>query len=265
MKNKMLKKTNGITLPILVVTVIVILILAGTTIYNANGTVKAQKLTHLFNDLDLLREKVEDYYEEYGEIPAEIEYSDVDELYNVLSKNNDRGRFYVIDLEAMQGISLNYGRDYEKIKNDPQNATNYKDVYIINVSSHNIFYVQGITVKGNNGEETTYYTDYTSPDETIVDLRYVNGVFIPDGYYYIGKAKNSSGNGVTIISTIKDDKIDSTSTNQYTWVNQISKLTSIPDDVKLSDGQTEEDFLTSANKNQGYFKNSEGKVAYSTK
>ena len=65
--------------------------------------------------------------------------------------------------------------------------------YIINENSHNIFYVNGVTVT-NNDTTTTYYTDYTEPDETTVDLRYIEGILIPDNYYYIGKTKDNSGN-----------------------------------------------------------------------
>ena len=78
-----------------------------------------KKLTNLYSDIDLLRTKVTDYYEEYGEIPAKIKYTNTSGLSNVLSKNNDTvDDFYVIDLEAMKGITLNYGNDYEKIIND---------------------------------------------------------------------------------------------------------------------------------------------------
>ena len=65
MKEK-IKNSKGITLSTLVITVIIILILTGTTIYNAQGSIRIQKLTKLTNDIELLREKVSDYYNEYG-------------------------------------------------------------------------------------------------------------------------------------------------------------------------------------------------------
>lgn len=260
MKEK-IKNSKGITLSTLVITVIIILILTGTTIYNAQGSIRIQKLTKLTNDIELLREKVSDYYNEYGEIPAKIEYTNIDSLSNIRNKKNDTGKFYVIDLEAMQGISLNYGKDYEKIKNNPTNANEYTDVYIINKESHNIFFVHGIAIQ-RDGNTTTYYTDYTKPDETTVDLRYIDGILVPDGYYYIGTTKDSAGNKSIVISSNKEENIDETNANQYIWTKQIVELESVPSSIKLDNNQNEEEFLKSVNKNKGYFRNSEGKVAY---
>ena len=260
MKNR-LKKEKGITLTVLVITIIVVLILTGTSIYNAQGSIRIQKLTKLVNDIELLREKVSEYYNEYGEIPAKIEYTNINSLSNILSQKNDIGKFYVIDLEAMNGISLNYGKDYENIKNNPNNADKYTDVYIINKNSHNIFFVHGITIE-RDGTTTTYYTDYTKPDETTVDLRYINGILIPNGYYYIGTTKDSGGNEYIVISSNKEEDVDETNTNQYTWTKQVSNLESIPNSINLESNQNEYEFLESVNYNKGYFKNSQGKVIY---
>lgn len=260
MKNK-IKQEKGVTLSILVITIIVLLILTSTLIYNAKGSIHIQNTTKLYNDLELLREKVSEYYNEYGEIPGKIEYTNIGNLSNVLSKNNDIGKFYVIDLEAMKGISLNYGKDYENIKNNPNNANSYTDIYIINENSHNIFYVNGVTIT-NDDTSTTYYTDYPEPDETTVDLRYIEGILIPDNYCYIGKTKDNSGNESIVISKYKTEPINSSNTNQYTWTKQVAKLEKVPDSVNLSSNQKEYEFLESANYNQGYFKNSEGKVIY---
>ena len=258
---KIIKKEKGVTMVALVITVIILLILTNMLIYNATDSAQIKSLTSLYNDIELLREKVSEYYNEYGKIPAKIKYTNTSELSSVLSSTNDTGDFYIIDLEAMQGISLNYGKDYEKAKNDSQNANTYKDIYIINENSQNIFYAKGITItKGDTTQ--TYYTDYIEPDNSTVDLRYIEGILIPDGYYYIGKTKDKNGNESIVISSNKEDKIDSTNTNQYTWTKQISKLGTKPDSVKLDTNQKEEEFLTSVNVNQGYFKNTEGKVQY---
>ena len=261
MKNK-IKQEKGVTLSILVITIIVLLILTSTLIYNAKGSIHIQNITKLYNDIELLREKVSEYYNEYGEIPGKIEYKNIRNLSNVLSKNNDTGKFYVIDLEAMKGISLNYGKDYEKIKDGSNDANSYKDIYIINENSHNIFYVNGVTITKDD-TSTTYYTDYTEPDETTVDLRYIEGILIPDNYYYIGKTKDNS----IVISKYKTEPINSSNTNQYTWTKQVAKLEKVPDSVKIESNQIERnqkenEFLESVNYNQGYFKNSEGKVVY---
>lgn len=254
---------KGISLIALVITIIVLIILTNVLAYNSLDRIYIKKLTNLNNDIELLREKTSDFYEQYGEIPAKIKYpnENLTELKDVLSSKNDIGNFYVIDLEAMQGITLNYGKDYDIIKNDKDNVTNYKDVYIINKNSHNIFYVKGVSVEENNTEKK-YYTDYTNPDETTVDLRYVDGKLIPENYYYIGIYKDNSGNENIVISNVKDEEVDTTKSNQYIWTKQISKLENLPTSITLDEEQTEEEFLISVNNNKGYFKNKDGKVIY---
>ena len=249
-----IKQEKGVTMVALVVTVIILLIITNILIYNAKDNIHINALTNLYNDIELLEEKVSEYYNEYGKIPAEIKYTNTNQLSSVLSVNNDTGDFYVIDLEAMQGITLNYGKDYEKIKKDAENCNNYTDVYIINENSHNIFYVQGISIQENN-EIKTYYTDYTEPDETTVDLRYIEGILIPEGYYYIGKTTDSSGNESIVISTNKSEEINTTSETQYIWQKQISNLEKVPDSIKLTESQDETEFFKSVSHYKGYFKN----------
>lgn len=269
MKNK-IKQEKGVTLTILVITVITLMIITGTLIYNVEDSTRIKKLTNLYSDIDLLRTKVTDYYEEYGEIPAKIKYTNTSGLSNVLSKNNDTvDDFYVIDLEAMKGITLNYGNDYEKIINDttitkenPEKADQYKDLYIINKNSHNIFYAKGVSIQDKNSVKM-YYTDYTIPDETVVDLRYIDGILIPENYYYIGKSPSVSESENIVISSIKDDTIDGQSLNQFIWTKQIVELEEVPSGIEFDDGQNEEEFLKSVNKNKGYFRSvteNEGKA-----
>lgn len=259
-----IKQEKGVTMVALVVTVIILLIITNILIYNAKDSIHIKALTNLYNDIDKLREKVSAYYNEYGKIPAEIKYTNEEQLQNlssVLSTKNDTGDFYVIDLEAMQGITLNYGKDYEKAKNDRENANSYTDLYIINENSHNIFYVQGISITEDNTTKM-YYTDYIEPDETTIDLRYIDGILIPDGYYYIGKIKDNSGNESIVISNVQGETIDTSKTNQYIWTKQVSKLEQTPSSVTLEDNQKEYQFIKSVNTYKGYFKNSEGKVQY---
>ena len=262
MKNFRVKE-NGISLIALVITIIVLIILTNVLVYNSLDRIYIKKITNLNNDIELLREKTSDFYEQYGKIPAEIKYpkDNLTELKDVLSIKNDIGDFYVIDLEAMQGITLNYGKDYDTIKNDKDNVAKYTDVYIINENSHNIFYVKGVSIEENNVEKK-YYTDYTKPDETTVDLRYIDEKLIPENYYYIGEYKDNSGNESIVISNIKDEEVDTTKSNQYVWTKQISKLESLPASITLNEEQTEEEFLISVNNNKGYFKNKDGKVIY---
>ena len=134
MKGK-ISNEKGITMMALVITVIILVILTNMLIYNAQDNVHIKALTNLYNDIDMLREKVSLYYNDYGKIPAEIKYTidtNTSGISSVISTQNDTGDFYVIDLEAMQGITLNYGRDYEKVKNNKEDVNSYTDIYIIN-------------------------------------------------------------------------------------------------------------------------------------
>ena len=260
MKDK-LKQEKGITMMALVVTIIILLILTSVLVFNTQDSVYIKRLNNLYSDIELLRAKTDEYYNEYGQIPAKIKYTNIDTLKNVLSTKNDTGDFYVIDLEAMEGITLNYGKDYETVKSDSTHANNYTDLYIINENSHNIFFVRGIEIKEKDTVKT-YYTDYTEPDETTVDIRYVDGILIPDGYYYIGKTKDSSGNETIVISNNKEEKVNLNQTNQFTWTKQISQITEVPSSVTLENNQEDYQFIASVNNFKGYFKNTEGKVRY---
>lgn len=253
-----LKQEKGITMVALVITVIILMILTNVLIYNAQDNVYIKTLTNLYNDIDMLRDKVSAYYSEYGKIPAEIKYTNIGELKdaNILGASDKEDEFYVIDLEAMQGISLNYGKDYEKVKTDKENANNYTDLYIINENSHNIFYIDGIEIKENN-KIKKYYTDYIEADQTTVDLRYIDGILIPNGYFYIGKTKES-----IVISDTQGETVDENKTNQYVWTKQIAKIEDVPSSIKLDTNQKEYQFIESVNTYKGYFKNQEGKVQY---
>lgn len=262
MMKQRLKRENGISMISLVITIIILVILTNVLVYNAKDSIYLKKLNNMYSDLELLREKVSEYYNEYGKIPAKTKYTNISDLQNanVLSEKNDIGDFYVIDLEAMKGLTLTYGKQYELIKNNESNANNYKDIYIINENSHNIFYVKGVEIQ-ENGITKKYYSDNTAADETKVDLRYVEGKMIPEEYFYIGKIE-VDGIDTIVISNNKEDNPQTQTTNQYNWVNQISKVESIPNSVILQNGQKEEEFIISVNNNKGYFKNSEGKVQY---
>ena len=256
-----IKQEKGITMTALVITVIMILILTGVMVYNTQNSIEIKKLTDLYNDIELLRDKVSEYYSEYGKLPAKIKYTNTSGLSDVLSTKNDIGDFYIIDLEAMQGITLNYGEEYEKVKNDETNANKYTDIYIINENSHNIFYVQGVEIKEND-VTNKYYTDYTYPDETKIDLRYVEGILIPDGYYYIGKTQDNGGSESIVISDTKGETVDLSKSNQYVWTKETSEIEKTPSNITLENNQKEYQFVKSVNTNKGYFKNTDGKVQY---
>ena len=85
---------------------------------------------------------------------------------------------------------------------------------------------------------------------------------IPNGYYYIGKTKDKSGNESIVISNVQGETVDTSKTNQYVWTKQIAEIENKQSSVTLESNQNENEFVISVNTNKGYFKNSEGKVQY---
>ena len=175
-----LKGNKGINLISLTIAVTVILILTGIIIVNSVSSLKSNKLRNMQADIDNLRDKISNYYSRYGEIPADrsIEYTNISHI-NSISEAVDTGAFFVIDLAAMENVTLNYGKDYEKIRNGEatteEEINKLTDLYIINADSHNIFYVEGIELDGE-----TFYTDYSEDDKDTASVEIVD-VLIADG------------------------------------------------------------------------------------
>ena len=167
-----IKNERGVTLVALTITVIILLIITSILIYNANDNTYIKRLTNMYNDISNLRDKVISYNKEYGTIPIKMEYTGVSHLKDAgVIGANDGDKFYVLDLEKLDGITLNFGKDYEKIKiQDYVNVNDLKDLYIINEKSNNIFYVQGIKVKDNNIEKIIY-TDDENIDKVEVPIQ----------------------------------------------------------------------------------------------
>ena len=168
----MIKKNEGITLISLSIAVIIILTITGMILYSAKDNIYIKNLTNMQNDIENLRDKTSLYYSEYGDIPAKTEYPNVENLQTAgVIGANDTGKFYIIELEKLDGLTLNYGEDYEKYKaNGYTYSSDLTDIYIINENSHNIFFVEGIRVKEND-ETKMYYTDYTEGDKEAVILK----------------------------------------------------------------------------------------------
>ena len=179
----MIKKETGVTLISLSIAVIIILVITGMIVYSAKDSVYIEKLTNMQNDVANLRDKVSLYYSKYADIPAKTEYPDVSNLENAgVIGANDTGKFLILELESLEGLTLNYGKDYETYKtNNYENLTDLTDIYIINETSHNIFYVEGIRVN-QNGETKMYYTDYTQGDKEAVEIIEVKEIPIPEGF-----------------------------------------------------------------------------------
>ena len=272
---KMLKQERGVSLISLAAAIVVIGIVVTMLLYSVKDTKDVTNLTNMYTDIDNLTDKILNYYSVYGKIPA-VEISGLDNVINSTWNNpnedprgaNDTGKFMCIDLNAIDNLTLNYGKSFEKIapmlnKNETINieedSEKYLDLYIINENSHNVFYLKGINIEG-----TTYYTN-KDKDLTKVDLKYVDGVKILDGFTYKSGRKKESTNPIKITD----------GTNEYFWANiedgiyRFDESTMIATDsqgntisIKLVESQDKDDFLTSVHEFGGFYLNENGNIHY---
>ena len=169
-----MKIQNGITLVSLVITIIVMLIVASTTVSVSLNRFEINNFNKMKNDLELLADKISNYYLETGSIPVLLDSSGnkVQYKYSAIDFNtnsSDNGTYYIIDLAAMNGLLLNYGEEGFK------NPNTSDDVYIINEQSHKIYYVKGMKldneiyhyIKSNNLMESPIPP--TTPQIKVID------------------------------------------------------------------------------------------------
>ena len=240
----MKKKINqkGISLISLSIMVMVILAITGTIIYNVKNNLKVERLEQMQDDIENLQDKVDTYYAQYGKIPAktDVEYTNIAQMQEagIISTAVDTGKFYILDLSAIENLTLNFGQDYEIVKSltSETEINRYDNLYIINENSHNIFFPKGITL-----DKEVFYTNYRveDVDTEAVNLRYVDNIKIPEGYHYISGNKV---NGIIIQN-------DSTS-ERYKWIMNNSEISTIPEGVSVDN---EAEFIKSANLFDGYY------------
>lgn len=239
--NNRFRNQKGITLITLMITIVILLIISNMVIYSVKDNLGMEKLKYMQNDIENLNDKISAFYNQYATLPIKIEYTNITNIHNagLISDQVDKGKFYVIDLSALENLTLTYGKDYKKITDDTADVNNLQDIYIINETSHNIFYVKGIKL----GDDM-FYANYTKDniDKEEVNLRYIDNIKIPNGYSYIDGTKES---GIRIKNTSDESKI-------YKWIGLNNKITEIPSDITINTNETEE-FINSVNTYSGYY------------
>lgn len=157
-----MKNEKGITLVSLLITVIVMVIIAGVTVYTSENKLKANDLKKMQNDIEFLNDKISTYYMNYGGIPIKEKdkYVFHSSDFNFKTNINDNGTYYVIDLEAIGNISLNYGKE------GYNNPLESDDVYIISENTHTVYYLRGI----ESANEKVYHS---LPVNKIEDQDYI--------------------------------------------------------------------------------------------
>lgn len=159
MKLKQKRKNHGISLISLTITVIVLIVITSVLVYNAKNGIKMRALNLMENDIEMLDDKINAYYVRYGALPIEIKY--IGDIF-FTPQANDGPDYYVIDLKALEGITLNYGTDFNKINNENDTLENI-DVYIINENSHQVYYAKGIQMDG------VWY--YTTTESDLISMK----------------------------------------------------------------------------------------------
>ena len=258
---------RGVSLISLAVAIIIIGIITSMLLYNVKDTKDIERVSNMYTDVENISNRVSNYYSVYGALPVTIDVTSdstvsgwISELESGNNEGplgvNDTGKFYVIDLSALENLSLNYGSGFKDIMGStlPQD----KDVYVINENSHNVFYLHGVKIN-NNGSSKTYYTNLDK-DIEVVNIKYVAGIKIPEGFTF------KSG------TTKNDLKIEDSSKVEYTWANTADGLytmtkteendtveyylnngESLNSKIVLTAGQDIEDLITSAKEFGGFY------------
>lgn len=147
MKKIQLKSQRGITLVILIITVIIISILASVTIIHFDSGTDIRNYNYMCADIELLEDKILVYYNKNnGRIPTKgpaIDNVKANLQGQASSKDNDN--YYQIDVNKLSNITLNYGGGTLEDRN----------IYIVNEQSLEVYYLKGIQY-----EENTYYTPF---------------------------------------------------------------------------------------------------------
>ena len=137
-----MKNQKGVTLMVLVATVVIMAIIAGSISYSSISSFKMKAYYNMCSDIELLDEKIAIYYLQNKSLPiVESDSKNISELINDYSDTNvnynpnNSGTLYKIDLSKLDNLSLNYTD------------------YYIDKTSHTIYFFSGMDV-----EEELYYT-----------------------------------------------------------------------------------------------------------
>ena len=202
-----MKEEKGITLLTLTITIVILLILTFTIGINAPDLLHMRRKSNFENDMNSLKEEIDQYYARYDGLPIINKYTNISMLSDI--KNvNDNENYYVIDLSKIS-VNLNYGKDYEtvKAKDISEEISDVLDLYIINEESHTIYYPKGI--------EYNDKINYTLDTYTMIkEEGYVNKPKLLEGMTPIKFTEATQTAEGQTITTNEDDE---------NWYNYTSK------------------------------------------
>lgn len=142
------KRNKGVTLMIMVITIIIMGILLATVMYNVQKRNKMSSLDYLYTDLTILEGKYKGYYQQHHYIPVEQIYTG-DTSFKVQMNPNDNEKYYVVDVQKLDNVSLKTS-----------------GTFIINEKTLSVYYPSGVTIDG-----TTYYTLPSNSNSQSISLQ----------------------------------------------------------------------------------------------
>ncbi len=137
-----MKKNKGITIVALVITVILMSIIIGTTVYNVSDKTDIDELEKMYVDIEKIKDKVSLYNVQYNILPTKGERISISTYIDDINQinPNDDDEYYELDLSKLPNLTINYGTgEYGD-----------NDKYIINKKTQTIYYLQGIEYEGKN-------------------------------------------------------------------------------------------------------------------
>lgn len=186
---------KGISLIALIITIAVLIIIAGATIQKGLQRTEDAKVARHNTDISTVQEEVESYYYNKG---GELPIADLtpyplptgSSLYTETAKNGDNtDTFYKLDSSKFGKASGN-------------NGTDPSDFYIVSATRHNVYYVKGIISKG-----LTYHGLVAKNDVKLAQVGPFANPPVPNGFTHVGEETWDTG-----------FTIDDGNGNQFVWV-----------------------------------------------
>lgn len=209
------KSEKGISIITLGVMIVILLIISQVAIYNSRNAIKLKKIEELKNDIEILDTKVAEYYSKKQILPLGPRYTNTSMITSnpdVLNPNDDIYEYYIIDLKKLENLSLNNGRDFDKILED----RNLEDIYIINKESHTIYYPKGVEIEGKK-----YYRNDT--DYSKIDIQQNSSTSIKIEQTYKGWTNSDVVLRITFGAKLTDRKIKYTELNEQTNQSELKE------------------------------------------
>jgi type II secretory pathway pseudopilin PulG len=207
-----LKSNKGITMIVLSIAIIILAIVTSMLTYYSSDAIDIKNLNNMYNDIELLSQKVSLYFYENEKIPILVEYTDAAEKLKEQKSNLDNEVYYVVDLNRLDNLELNYGKEFKEVKNNylgvDFDIAEYTDLYIINEQSHNIYYIKGVTVDGK-----TYYKKPLTASDELIDIKVTKISSIEDLLRF--KQSVTNGNNYENEYVIMTKNLDFENANSY--------------------------------------------------